>query len=146
MVIQKCIRHEIKQVYRKKSKEYQKKLVYIRSTSIKYYRNIVHCQLFTGTLSKKIYINKKMFMLMVEFSVIIGSTGVLLLLLAFLLNLFKILMQDTKTYAILNVVGAGLSCYASVLIDYMPFVILEGTWALVAFVGLVKLLKTPDKA
>lgn len=87
-----------------------------------------------------------MFMLMVEFSVIIGSTGVLLLLLAFLLNLFKILMQDTKTYAILNVVGAGLSCYASVLIDYMPFVILEGTWALVAFVGLVKLLKTPDKA
>lgn len=87
-----------------------------------------------------------MLMLMVEFSVIIGSTGVLLLLLAFLLNLFKILMQDTKTYAILNVVGAGLSCYASVLIDYMPFVILEGTWALVAFVGLVKLLKTPDKA
>lgn len=83
---------------------------------------------------------------MVEFSVIVGSTGVLLLLLAFLLNLFKILMQDTKTYAILNVVGAGLSCYASILIDYMPFVILEGTWALVAFIGLIRLFKVPQKA
>ncbi|MHC1755561.1 MAG: hypothetical protein AB9861_09050 [Methanosarcina sp.] len=82
---------------------------------------------------------------MVEFSVIVGSTGVLLLLLAFLLNLFKILMQDTKTYAMMNIVGAGLSCYASVLIDYMPFVILEGTWAFVAFIGLVRLLKVPDK-
>jgi hypothetical protein len=78
---------------------------------------------------------------MIEFSVIIGSIGVTLLLLAFFLNLFKILMQDTKTYAILNMVGAGLSCYASFLIDYMPFVILEGTWALVAFVGLIRLLK-----
>lgn len=78
---------------------------------------------------------------MIEFSVIIGSIGVTLLLLAFFLNLFKILMQDTKTYAILNMVGAGLSCYASFLIDYMPFVILEGTWALVAFAGLIRLLK-----
>ncbi|AKB65980.1 CBU_0592 family membrane protein [Methanosarcina mazei] len=83
---------------------------------------------------------------MVEFSVIVGSTGVLMLLLAFLLNLFKILMQDTKTYAMLNVVGAGLSCYASIIIDYMPFVILEGTWALVAFIGLVRLIKTPGEA
>lgn len=83
---------------------------------------------------------------MVEFSVIVGSTGVLLLLLAFFLNLFKILMQDTKTYAIMNVVGAGLSCYASILIDYMPFIILEGTWALVAFIGLIKLFNDSSKA
>lgn len=64
---------------------------------------------------------------MIELSVIVGSTGVLLLLLAFF-SIFLILAPDTKTYAILNVVGAGLSCHASVLIDYMPFVILEGTW------------------
>lgn len=82
---------------------------------------------------------------MIEFSVIVGSTGVLLLLLAFFLNLFEILMQDTKTYAILNIVGAGLSCYASVLISYMPFVILEGTWAIVALIGLIRLLRNPSK-
>lgn len=78
---------------------------------------------------------------MIELSVLVGSAGVFLLLLAFFLNLFEILTQDMKTYTILNVVGAGLSCYASVLIDYMPFVILEGTWALVAFAGLIRLLK-----
>ena len=82
---------------------------------------------------------------MVEFSVIVGSTGVTLLLLAFFLNLFKILMQDTKTYVILNMVGAGLSCYASLLIHFLPFVILEGTWALVAFLGLIRLLKNQDR-
>jgi hypothetical protein len=97
-------------------------------------------------VSEKRYISKNIFLFMVEFSVIVGSTGVLMLLLAFLLNLFKILMQDTKTYAMLNVVGAGLSCYASIIIDYMPFVILEGTWALVAFIGLVRLIKTPGEA
>lgn len=83
---------------------------------------------------------------MIEYSVIVGSTGVLLLLLAFLLNLFNVLTPDTKTYAMLNIIGAGLSCYASVLIDYMPFVILEGTWAIVAFIGLVRLFKIPDEA
>ena len=55
-------------------------------------------------------------------------------------------MQDTKTYAILNVLGAGLSCYTStILIDYMPFVILEGTRALIAFIGLIGLFKVPRK-
>jgi len=35
---------------------------------------------------------------MVEFTVIVGSIGVSLLLLAFFLNLFKILMQDNTIY------------------------------------------------
>jgi len=82
----------------------------------------------------------------IETSVIVGSTGVLLLLLAFFLNLFGILRQDTKSYAVLNIAGAGLSCYASALIDYMPFVVLEGTWALVAFAALIRLLKSPDQS
>jgi hypothetical protein len=65
-------------------------------------------------------------------SVIIGSTGVSFLLLAFFLNLFKIFKSDTKIYTIMNIIGAGLSCYASFLIGYIPFVILEGTWSAVA--------------
>ncbi len=78
---------------------------------------------------------------MVNFPIIVGSLGVCLLLLAFFLNLFKILMQDTKTYTILNIIGAGLSCYASILIGFLPFVILEGAWAIVAIAGLVKLFR-----
>ena len=76
---------------------------------------------------------------MVEFTVIVGSIGVSLLLLAFFLNLFKILMQDNKIYVIMNILGAGLACYTSILIGFIPFVILEGTWAIVAVIGLIKL-------
>lgn len=76
---------------------------------------------------------------MVEFTVIVGSIGVSLLLLAFFLNLFKILMQDNKIYVIMNILGAGLACYASILIGFIPFVILEGIWAIVAVIGLIKL-------
>jgi len=76
---------------------------------------------------------------MVEFAVIVGSIEVSLLLLAFFLNLFKILMQDHKIYLIINILGAGLACYASILIGFIPFVILEGTWAIVAVIGLIKL-------
>ena len=71
-------------------------------------------------------------------STIIGSAGVVLLLLAFFLNLFKFTSEQSKTYIFLNIVGAGISCYASYLINFIPFVILEATWCLVALAGLVK--------
>jgi hypothetical protein len=74
-------------------------------------------------------------------SVIIGSIGVSFLLLAFFANLFKILTPDTRTYTLMNIVGAGLSCYASSLIGCIPFVILEGTWSAVAAAGLITTLR-----
>jgi hypothetical protein len=73
-----------------------------------------------------------------DFSTITGSAGVTLLLIAFFLNLFKIISSESKTYILLNIIGAGISCYASTLIHYMPFVILEGTWCLVAVIAFVK--------
>jgi hypothetical protein len=74
-------------------------------------------------------------------STIIGSVGVSLLLIAFLLSLFKVISQDSITYSLLNIIGAALAGYASWLIDYMPFVVLEGTWCLVAVVGLVRAVR-----
>ncbi|HZQ60518.1 MAG TPA: hypothetical protein VFC24_04160 [Casimicrobiaceae bacterium] len=68
----------------------------------------------------------------------IGFTGVAFLLVAFLLNLFKRLRADGWVYATLNFVGAGLACYSSYLIAFMPFVLLEGVWALVALVALAR--------
>ncbi len=69
---------------------------------------------------------------------IIGSLGVTLLLIAFFLNLFKMISPESKSYGLLNIIGAGMSCYASVLIGFVPFVVLEGTWALVAAIGLIR--------
>ena len=70
----------------------------------------------------------------------IGSAGVALLLVAFLLNLLKLLGADKPLYTGLNLVGAGLACYSSYLIGFLPFVVLEGVWALVAFMAMARML------
>jgi hypothetical protein len=70
-----------------------------------------------------------------SYSSIVGTIGVTLLLAAFFLQLFGFLSQG-RVYILLNIIGAGLSCYASVLIRYWPFVVLEGCWVLVSILGL----------
>jgi len=70
----------------------------------------------------------------------IGSLGVALLLLAFLLNLARVLSTESYPYTALNFAGASLAGYASYLIGFVPFVILEGTWAVVAAVALIRRL------
>lgn len=72
---------------------------------------------------------------------IVGSIGVGLILLAFFCNTFKLIPQDGKLFFILNLLGAGLACYASWLIHYLPFVILEAAWTLVSLIGLIKTFK-----
>lgn len=73
-----------------------------------------------------------------SFENIINSLGVSLILLAFLLLTIKKLKPEDKAYNLLNLVGAGLACYGSYLINAIPFVLLEGIWALVALFGLLK--------
>ncbi len=72
----------------------------------------------------------------------IGTIGVTLLLVAFLLNLNGILKKDDLRYLLLNLLGAGAACFASILLKYLPFVILEGSWTLVSFFGLLSRFKT----
>lgn len=69
---------------------------------------------------------------------IIASVGVTILLVGFLLNLLKKIPSDSKAYASLNLIGAGLCCYSSYLIGFYPFVILEGVWGFVALLSLVR--------
>ena len=77
------------------------------------------------------------------FSDIIGTIGVSLLLLAFFMNLFGFINQKGKVYILMNLLGAGIACYASVLIGFIPFVILEGTWCFVSLFAFIKpLIKT----
>ena len=72
------------------------------------------------------------------FANIVNSAGVFLILSAFFLLILGKFKADSRLYLVMNLVGAGLSCYGSWLIGAIPFVILEGTWAVVAVVGLVR--------
>jgi len=73
---------------------------------------------------------------------IIGATGVGLILIAYFASTFNLLKNNSLLFFTLNIIGAGLACYASFLINYWPFVILEGTWLLVSLIGLIKALQT----
>ncbi len=68
----------------------------------------------------------------------VGSIGVALLLVGFFLNLFGYLDRGARPYHIVNALGAGLACYASWLIGFVPFVVLEGAWAGVAVIALLR--------
>ena len=72
----------------------------------------------------------------------IGFVGVTLLLFAFFLNLFDKIKRESFRYLSMNILGAGLACYASVILKYVPFIILEGCWTLVSFIGLLTYAKT----
>ena len=69
---------------------------------------------------------------------IIASAGVIILLIAFLLNLYKKLSAESKAYSLMNFIGAGICCFASWMIRFYPFVILEAIWALFALISLFK--------
>ena len=74
------------------------------------------------------------------FNDFIGTIGVGLILLAYFCSVFRIIPANGKLFFVMNIIGAALACYASVLINYRPFVILEGMWTIVSVIGLVKAL------
>lgn len=67
---------------------------------------------------------------------ILASIGVIILLIAFLLNLCRKMPAQRATYKLMNMVGASICCFSSYLIRFYPFVLLEGVWAVVALVSL----------
>ena len=69
---------------------------------------------------------------------IVGSFGVGMLLLAYVLTILKVLETDSRTFIWMNVVGGTCACIASVMIHYVPFIVLEGAWALVSIVTLIR--------
>ncbi|HET9747333.1 MAG TPA: hypothetical protein VFP97_16575 [Chitinophagaceae bacterium] len=67
----------------------------------------------------------------------IGTIGVGLLLVAYFLNTMKWIPENGKFFFIINTIGGGLSCYAAVLINFLPFVVLEAIWTFVSVYGLL---------
>jgi hypothetical protein len=72
---------------------------------------------------------------------IIGVIGVGLILVAYFLHTAKFIENNGKLYYVMNIFGAALACYASFLIKYAPFVVLEGTWTIVSIYGLMRAMK-----
>ena len=71
----------------------------------------------------------------------IGTIGVGLVLLAYFLNTMKMVPENGKLFFFLNIIGGALSCYAAILIDFIPFTVLEAIWTIVSIYGFVKVLK-----
>lgn len=71
----------------------------------------------------------------------LGFIGVALILLAYFLNVTNKVRNNSYTFILLNLVGASLACIASVLLNYLPFIILEGVWALISLISLIKVYK-----
>jgi len=76
-----------------------------------------------------------------NFNDLIGTIGVGLILLAYFLNMFSFIKKDGTVYFTINIVGAGIACFASILIHFVPFIILEGAWVIVSCIGLLKSIK-----
>jgi hypothetical protein len=71
----------------------------------------------------------------------IGFIGVAILLVAFLLNLMKKITERSVSYLLMNAVGASLTCLASILIVYVPFIILEAVWTVVSLLTLIHVMR-----
>lgn len=76
---------------------------------------------------------------------IIGTIGVSLILIAYFLNIFSLIKKDGILFYVLNILGGAIACFASFLIRFWPFVILEGTWAVISVIALLKSIKKPQQ-
>ena len=68
----------------------------------------------------------------------IGFIGVFQILLAYVLSIIGKLEKKDLIFILLNLFGASMACLASVLMNYLPFIILEGVWAIVSLYSLLK--------
>jgi len=74
---------------------------------------------------------------MINLAIIVGVIGMIFLLVAFALNLFKKVTQDSFIYNIFNIIGAGLLAYYAYALNSIPFLILEIVWILFAVYKLI---------
>lgn len=73
-----------------------------------------------------------------DFQTIVGTIGVFILLLAYFFQLIRLISLNGYTYLLMNIVGGFIAAYSSFLIEFIPFIILEVTWAMIALVTLIR--------
>ena len=67
----------------------------------------------------------------------IGFIGVFQILMAYILHIIGKIKSNDLTFILLNLIGASMACLASILMTYIPFIILEGVWAIVSLISLI---------
>jgi hypothetical protein len=72
---------------------------------------------------------------------ILATAGVTILLIAFLLQILKVISVESSWYSLMNLVGAALAGISAWIISFMPFVVLESVWVVVSVFNLIKNLK-----
>lgn len=80
---------------------------------------------------------------MMSLADVLGALGVFLILLAYFFNLYKKTETGSLLYILMNLAGATLAFLSSVMIHSLPFMVLEGTWAIVSLVALIRLYYKP---
>jgi len=69
---------------------------------------------------------------------IVGTAGVSLLLIAFVLNQRERLSEHSRAFLAMNLIGAALCAASAWMVEFYPFLVLETVWALVALWGLLR--------
>jgi hypothetical protein len=72
---------------------------------------------------------------------LVSVIGAIVILVAFAAQQFKKLEPETTTYQALNLVGGICLCITAVASRQYGFILLEGSWAIVSAVGLVRVLR-----
>ena len=71
---------------------------------------------------------------------IIGILGMVMIVIAFLLEEFSTYTQNTKIYNLFNIVGSAFLIYYGISLQGWPFVVLNSIWFVAAFIKLMNVM------
>ena len=76
-----------------------------------------------------------------ELNVLLGIFGLILILLAFILNLIHKFNSKSKGYLLMNIIGSGFLAYYALILESMPFFILQIVWGASSLIKLAFVLR-----